>query len=167
MRYEFFDALGNWLKDTSLSAFVLENKWVWPASETIHFIGLALLIGAVGVVDLRMLGIAKELRFSALHRLVRWGVVGFILNLITGVLFFVGAPFQYIHNIAFQLKLLFMLLAGVNVLIFYFTVFRQAEALQPGEDAPPGAKWIAATSLFLWFGVMFWGRMLPFIGQAF
>jgi uncharacterized membrane-anchored protein len=102
-----------------------------------------------------------------LHRLVRWGVFGFILNLITGALFFVAAPFQYIHNIAFQLKLIFMLLAGVNVLIFYVTVYRQAEALQPGEDAPAAAKWIAVTSLFLWFGVMFWGRMLPFIGQAF
>jgi hypothetical protein len=130
--------------------------------------GLAMLIGAVGLVDLRMLGMAKGLPFAALHKLIPWGVAGFVINLITGFLFFAGDPFQYINNIAFGLKVLFILLAGLNMIAFYATgAFRTAEALGPGDDAPMSAKLIAASSLFLWIGVMYLGRMLPFIGNAF
>jgi hypothetical protein len=68
----------------------------------------------------------------------------------------------------FWAKIAFILLAGVNVLLFYVSgIFQAVETLGAGEDAPRGAKAIAATSLFLWVGVMFWGRMLPFLGVAF
>jgi hypothetical protein len=73
-----------------------------------------------------------------------------------------------VHNIAFGLKLLFIVLAGANVLLFYATgLHRKVDAVGPGEDVPMVAKVVGATSLFLWFGVMYWGRMLPFIGEAF
>jgi hypothetical protein len=156
-----------WLKSTKLSWFVIHYPWVWPASETLHFIGLALLVGIVGTIDLRMLGMAKNMPFRPLHRLLPWAIAGFAINLMTGILFFAGDPFQYIHNPAFQLKLLFILLAGLNVLVFYLTTFKSIQDLEPGEDAPLRAKVVAATSLFLWIGVMVWGRMLPFIGNAF
>ena len=84
------------------------------------------------------------------------------------MLFFVGAPSQYVTNIAFLLKMLFIGLAGVNVILFYVTgLYRRIDSLPAGADAPMAAKLIAATSLFLWLGVLFWGRMLPFIGNAF
>jgi hypothetical protein len=64
--------------------------------------------------------------------------------------------------------MLFIALAGTNVLAFYFTgIFRTVEKLGPGEEAPGSAKVIAAVSLFLWIGVMYLGRMLPFLGDAF
>jgi hypothetical protein len=156
-----------WLKSTEVSRFVNHYSWVWPASETLHFIGLALLVGTISLLDLRMLGVAKSLPLAPLHRLVPWGVAGFVINLLTGLLFFIAAPEQYVHNVAFQFKLIFMMLAGVNVFIFYLAVFRRVENLRPGEDAPFPAKLIAGTSLFLWVGVMYLGRMLPFIGNAF
>ena len=112
------DVLAKWLVTTRLSAFVTGRPWVWPASETLHFIGLCLLVGAVGLMDLRMLGVARRIPFAPLFRLVPWGVLGFLINLVTGITFFVGNPFQYIHNIAFGYKLVFMALAGVNVLVF-------------------------------------------------
>jgi hypothetical protein len=79
---------------------VIHYPWVWPASETLHFIGLALLVGIVGTIDLRMLGMAKNMPFRPLHRLLPWAIAGFGINLITGILFFAGDPFQYIHNLA-------------------------------------------------------------------
>ena len=95
-------------------------------------------------------------------------MLGFVINLVTGITFFVGNPFQYIHNIAFGYKLVFMALAGVNVLVFYATgLFRTLVLLGPGDDAPVLAKVIAATSLLLWIGVMYMGRMLPYIGNSF
>ena len=157
-----------WLEATSVSRAVTYYSWIWPTCETLHFIGLALLIGNVGVLDLRLLGAVKRLPVAPLNRLIRWGVLGFIINLVTGIIFFVGAPSQYVTNIAFALKLIFMALAAVNLAVFHLCgVARAVDTLGPGDDAPVSAKIIAATSLFLWVGVMFWGRMLPFIGDAF
>jgi hypothetical protein len=157
-----------WLASTRLSGFVTGHSWVWPACETLHFMGLALLIGNVGLLDLRLLGVAKQLPLVPLSRFVRWAVLGFVINLLTGIMFFAGNPFQYINNVAFGWKIAFIMLAGVNVLLFYVTgVFRKVEALRPGDDAPISAKIIAAASLFLWVGVMYMGRMLPYIGNSF
>jgi hypothetical protein len=157
-----------WLKHTNFSWAVTHYAWIWPACETLHFIGLALLVGIVGILDLRMLGLAKRLPIGPLHRLVPWAVLGFAINTITGIFFFAGDPFQYINNIAFQLKILFIGLAGMNMAMFYITgIFRKTEVMGPGDDAPLSAKIIAGSSLFLWLGVMYLGRMLPFLGDAF
>jgi hypothetical protein len=161
------DAFAYWLEHTTLAYWITQIPWVWPAGETLHFIGMALLIGAVGTVDLRMLGVAKGFPFAPLHQLVRWGIFGFVVNLITGVMFFIGIPTQYVHNQAFFWKMVFIALAGVNVLVFYVTTFHKIEDMGPGEEAPRSAKIIAGTSLFLWAAVMYMGRMLPFLGNAF
>jgi hypothetical protein len=165
---DYVVAFSKWLKGTELSWAVTHYAWIWPACETLHFIGLALLVGVIGMVDLRMLGVGKNLPIGPLHRLIPWGVAGFVINTITGFLFFAGDPFQYIHNAAFQLKILFLALAGINVAVFYLAgIFRYAESAGPGEDAPLSAKLVSASSLLLWFGVMYMGRMLPFMGNAF
>ena len=158
-----------WLHDTPLGWAASGGwPWLWPACEALHFMGMALLIGAIGLLDARMLGLFKGLPIGALERLVPWGVLGFVINLVTGFVFFAGAPSQYTNNIAFGLKMLFVLLAGVNVSLFYFTgLSHRVDRLGAGEDAPIAAKLIAGASLFLWFGVLYWGRMLPFIGNAF
>ena len=161
------ESLGIWLKTTRLSSFVITYPWVWPTCETLHFIGLAMLIGTVWILDLRMLGVAKALPIAPMRRLLRWGVAGFIINFVTGSLFFIGTPYQYIGNIGFYLKMVCVALAGVNVLIFYLTVYHRVERLEPGEDAPFPAKLIAAASLLLWLGVMSFGRLLPYFGNSF
>jgi hypothetical protein len=161
-------AFSTWLKTTQLAWAVIHYPWVWPAAETLHFIGLAMLIGVIGLMDLRLLGMAKRLPFAPLHALLPWAISGFAICALTGVVFFAGDPFQYIHNRIFGFKLLFIFLAGANILIFYLTgVFRDVEALAPGDDAPFTAKVIAGVSLLLWIGVMYFGRMLPFLGEAF
>ena len=141
-------------------------KWFWPASEAVHFIGLCLLFGVVLVVDLRMLGFMKGLPFSALHRLLPWGVLGFGVNVATGMLFFIGAPPTfYVTNSIFFWKLALILVAGVNAL--YFTVFDQAWTLEAGDTPPVAARVAAASGILLWVGVIFCGQMLPFIGHSF
>ena len=162
-------AFSTWLHATKLSWAVAGGvPWIWPLCEILHFMGLALLMGVVGVLDLRMLGVAKALPLGPLQRLMPWAIVGFVINLITGFLFFAGDPFQYIHNIAFAFKLLFIGLAGVNLMLYYVTgLYRRVDGVGAGQDVPAVAKLAAAASLFLWIGVMYWGRMLPFIGNAF
>lgn len=158
-----------WLETTRLSHLMAGGwKWGWPTCETLHFIGLSMLLGCIGVVDLRMLGVGKSIPGGPVHKLVPWAVAGFSINAITGVLFFIGAPHQYIKNVAFLFKMLFLVVAGINILLFYATgMLKRVEAIGPGEDAPIGAKVISAVSLFSWLMVLYWGRMLPFVGNAF
>jgi hypothetical protein len=148
-----------------VGSFVMKHTWIWPTCETLHFIGLSLLFGITAVIDFRVLGMMKGAPFAALHRLLPWGVMGFGVNLGTGMLFFVADPGQYTHNVPFQWKIVLILLAALNLL--YFTVFDTPWFLKAGEDAPAMAKLVAASALFLVVGVMFCGRMLPFLGDAF
>ncbi|MCU1336077.1 MAG: hypothetical protein JWO19_1658 [Bryobacterales bacterium] len=141
-------------------------KWGWPASETAHFIGLCLLFGVVLLVDLRMLGFLKGIPFSTLHRLLPWGVLGFGVNVVTGILFFIGAPPDfYVNNPVFIWKLALILVAGANAL--YFTVFEQAWTLGANDTPPVAAKVAAASGILMWVGVIFCGQMLPFFGHSF
>jgi hypothetical protein len=167
MRFEIIDAFAKWLGATRASAMVLASPVAWPACETLHFIGLALLIGTVFALDLRMLGVFKGLSIGGLHRLSRWGIVGFSICFLTGLVFFVGAPSQYIRNPIFYLKLLAIVLAGVNALVFEFKILPEMTDLGPDSVAPYSAKLTAAVSIVLWICVMFFGRMLPFLGEAF
>ena len=141
-------------------------KWGWPASETVHFIGLSLLFGVVLLVDLRMLGFMKAIPYSTLHRLLPWAVLGFGLNVVTGILFFIGAPPDfYMTNPTFIWKLALILVAGANAL--YFTVFDQAWTLGAGDTPPAAARIAAVSGILLWTGVIFCGQMLPFFGHSF
>jgi len=153
------------LKGSIIKSWVGRTLWLWPACETLHFIGLSLLFGVVVIVNLRMLGVITNVSFASLHRLLPWGILGFCINLLTGMLFFIGTPDQYTRNLAFHWKMVFMVLAGLNVL--YFTLFDQPWAVKSGDDAPLSAKVVAVATIFLWIGVMYFGRMMPFIGNSF
>jgi hypothetical protein len=140
---------------------MLISKWWWAFIMDLHFIGLALLIGAVGVLNLRLLGFPKRLPVAPLHRLMPWAMAGFGINLLTGLMAFMGMPSYYTFNIAFWLKILAILLVGLNLAVFYLTdVFRTVGRLGPGEDAPVFAKLIAGTALLLWFAVITLGRYI-------
>lgn len=159
-----------WLDWPSLVTF-MSLPWAWPLSETFHYFGLCLLLGTIGMFDLRVLGFGKGLPMSKLKHLIPWGVFGFILCVITGLLFVLGFAANLPDDNAYdvikrdgflQLKLIFMLLAGFNLWAFYLTGSAQAvDALGPNDEAPAKAKIIAATSLFLWMSVIALGRMIP------
>jgi hypothetical protein len=140
----------------------MDYRWTWPISESLHFCGLALMVGTVGTFDLRLLGLVKGLSPDALHRSIRLGLVGFAISVITGSLFIFGQPDQYFYNDAFKVKVVCLTLLGINVCAFYWLEARQVLALGPGDDAPLRAKAIAAISLTLLVAIMCAGRMLTF-----
>jgi hypothetical protein len=165
----YITLFSQWLGTTSLSNIVADSRWIVPASQVVHFFGLALLFGMAAMLDLRMLGLGKGIAIGEFsRRMIPWAGAGFLLNVITGFIMFAGAPYMFSHNRAFGFKMLFIAVAGLNVLVFYVTgIARKVEALGSGDDAPWSAKVIAGSSLFIWVGVMFWGRMLPFLGNSF
>jgi hypothetical protein len=150
-----------------LAQVVNDYDWVWPICEMLHFIGMALLIGTVGLLDLRILGFAKGVPIARLEKLVPLGVLGFALNLATGLIFvtgnIAGGPMAYLGNLAFQIKMLLILIAGLNLVAYYFTgIARAAAAVPATSDAAPAAKVVAVVSLLAWFGVIYFGRMIMY-----
>jgi hypothetical protein len=150
------------LRTTPVGRFMRLSPWAWPVMESLHFMGMSVLIGTIGLFDLRLLGFARGIPFAALHRLIPLGIAAYTLQILTGLCFLSGTPDQYLWNPAFRFKVTFMLVAGLNVLFFYSRVFRRLQ--QAGADsAPPlGARVAGAVSLTMWIGVMSAGRLLTF-----
>lgn len=162
------DAFSAWLQATALSQLIVSNTWIWPAAETLHFIGLALLLGIVGLLDLRLIGFFRPAPIAAIRELVPFAMAGFAVNTVTGVIFFVGHPEQYVHNVAWWLKVASLAVAGLNAALFEVAVWpRLQAATHAADDTPLEAKAIGVVSIVAWLGVLYWGRMLPFVGDAF
>ena len=155
------DALLGFSQATGIFAF-MNSTWGWPVIESLHFLGLCLLIGTVGVFDLRMLGIGKGIDYAELHKLVPFGVAGYLLNVITGKMFLSTAPDQYLFNPAFQTKLFFMLIAGINMLVFYATTVNQVKNTNGQLALSSRAKIIGAISLLSWCVIITCGRLITY-----
>lgn len=155
----------SWITAASVQALVTENVWLWPALEALHFIGLWLLFGVVLLVNLRMLGMMKPVSFPALHRLLPWSVLGLAINIISGMMWVIATPEQYMTNTSFFWKIGFLLLAGFNLL--YLTTFEEAWKVGANENPSFWNKAIAFSAIACWVCVMYFGRMLPFLGNAF
>ncbi len=141
---------------------LMHTAWGWPIAESLHFVGLTMLMGSIGVFDLRLLGVGQAIPIAAMHRFIRWGLVGFGLNVLTGTLFLMTEPDQYVYNPSFQFKVLCIALAGLNALVFYATSYRQVTSSGAEHKAPPRARMIGALSLTLWIAVIVAGRLLTF-----
>ena len=140
----------------------MNSPWGWPTAESIHFLGLCLLIGCVGVFDLRMLGIGRGISYVQMHKLVKVGVFGYVLNVTTGIMFLTTAPDQYLFNPAFQSKLLFMLVAGFNMLWFYAHHSVSVKMTDSVASLTYRVKAIAMISLLCWMAVIICGRLITY-----
>ena len=147
-----------------ISDYLVNSPWAWPAAETVHFLGMSLSLGVLLAVNLRILGVMPRVAFADVHRLLPWALLGFGANLITGMLFFVALPAQYIQNVPFYWKVGLLLIAGANFL--YLTVFTKAWSTT-GLRANLADKAMAIGSIVAWLGVLYAGRMLPYLGNAF
>ncbi|MEI7931922.1 MAG: DUF6644 family protein [Alphaproteobacteria bacterium] len=142
---------------------IMNTDWGWPIAEILHYFGLSLLFGSVGLYDLRVLGVARGIPVGAIGKLIPFGVFGFCVNLITGVMFYLSAPGNYTYSPAFHVKVICMFIAGVNVLVFYNTALaKRTNAVGAGENAPWSSKAVALISFTAWCGVLAGGRFLGF-----
>ena len=154
--------LVHWYANASpLIATFMRSKWGWPFAESVHFLGLSMLVGCVGVFDLRLLGFGKKIPIAALHKLIPWGLLGFAINVSTGSLFLLTEPDQYFYNPSFQFKVLFIMIAGLNALLFYVTSWGRVNA-DGTINAPRAGKVAAVISLSCWISVIVCGRLLTF-----
>ncbi len=150
----------------SLNSWIQATYWLWPVLEILHFGGLSLLLGGLLVIDLRMAGHFRAFDPVATHRLLPFVILGFGINLITGILFFYGDPLRYSVNIGFQIKMGLVVLAGLNAALYYWKVSPIMQGWDENTVSPPIAKFVAYTSLAVWTGVLLCGRLIPYVGTG-
>ena len=155
-----------WVESTRISKALFDITWLWPLCESLHFVGLCMLIGGAGLLDLRLLGLFRGVALRDVKALMPWAIGGFAVNAMTGTLFLIMQPHLYLTSGVWWWKFSFIGIAGLNAAFFETRLARPALALDPHADMPGRLKIVGALSLFSWFAVLYCGRMLPYLGTG-
>jgi hypothetical protein len=155
-----------WLEATRLSKGLFGTTWLWPACESLHFLGLCVLIGGAGFLDLRLMGFFRGVALRDVKAFMPWATAGFVVNLVTGGLFLVMQPHLYLASPVWWFKVAFIGLAGLNAAFFEMRLSEGALALSPEADMPLSLRLVGGLSLISWFAVLYCGRMLPYLGTG-
>ena len=138
--------------------------WAWPSMEAAHFVGMAVLFGVVLLVGLRVLGVARNVPYSAVHRLLPLGALALLVNIVTGMFFFIADSGRYVAMDGFPPKIIWLMVGGLAIV--YFTIFDDIWDVKSDQDAPPRAKAMAALTMVSWACVLVFGRLLPYYGDG-
>ena len=154
-----------WLDQTSVGSAIRQSLWLFPAIETMHLLGMAALLATITLLDLRLMGLAaRDQPISKMSaRLIPWAWLAFAVQVITGTLLFSSEAVKIYGNPAFRLKMLLLLLAGGQALIFQTLVPRKLTAWDDRPALPVAAKVIGLTSILLWLGIVTAGRFIGFV----
>jgi hypothetical protein len=151
----------SWLQATPFATAVADTLWAYPVLETMHTLGMAMLIGALGLINLRVLGFKPELPLVGTQTLLPLAWLGFTFNAISGTALFTSDAIYFFSSYTFRIKLLLIVLGGVNAAVLGRRIFREPAA-GGGRAASTGAKWLAAASLVFWFGAIVAGRLIAY-----
>lgn len=147
-----------------LAVAMRHDLWLYPVVEIIHISGFVVLVGSIAMLDLRLLGLSCRLPVRDLARhVLPWSLGALLLIIPTGLLMFMTHATDFLINRAFQLKLLLIMLAGINAAAFHMGVFRYAGQWHADAAPPVSARLHAGFSLMLWFGVIACGRLLAYV----
>lgn len=157
-------ALLVWLESSGFAAAMRQWLWLYPIVEIVHVTGIALLVGSIAMLDLRVLGLSRTLPLDRLARhVLPWSLTGFVIIVLSGSMMFSAHATEFWGNPAFAVKMTLIALAGLNALWFHFGALRNITT--DGSSAPPPAKAkvAAGVSLLVWIGVISCGRLLAYL----
>jgi hypothetical protein len=155
------------LEASGLGQAMRQWLWLYPAVETVHIVGIALLFGSIAVLDLRLLGLSRSIpvRRLAAH-VLPWTAGSFLLIVPSGLMMFTAHASEFIQSEVFVLKMLLIMAAGLNAALFHAITFRTVDVWDAQEmrklAPPPSARLSAAVSLVLWVAVIACGRLLAY-----
>lgn len=151
-----------WLQNTSLAIFVAETLWAYPLLETLHTLGMALLLGVLGLINLRVLGYKPVLPLIGTADLLPIAWLGFTINALSGLLLFTSDAVNFFMSNTFRVKILLIVLAGINAVILGRKVFDPAYADNAEQTVTSGARAIAGSSLVFWIVAVICGRIYAY-----
>jgi hypothetical protein len=162
---DFILSICTWLEQTGVGTTIRDSTWIFPVIETIHIFGIVLLVGATAVLDLRLLGWTlrdKSVSKMALQFLP-WAWVGFLTQVLTGALLFVSEATKMYNNPGFQVKMVLIVIAGINALIFHAMAYQSIDKWEYDRVGPLSARAAGLISIVLWFGIVAAGRWIAYI----
>lgn len=152
------------LEQSSLGGVMRHSLWTYPIVEVVHIVGLAILVGAVVLFDLRLLGFSPTVSVRALERhLLPWAWTALLLVVPSGVAMLSAHATDFAANPALRVKLVLIAFAGINALAFHAGVFRSVSTWDQHQPTPAAAKASALLSLALWLGVITCGRLIAYL----
>ena len=151
------------LEDSGMATTIRNSSYLFPSLEAVHVMALGLMLGTITVVDLRLLGLASRGRSAGRvsSEVLKWTWAAFAVVAVSGFIMFTTNARVYAHNTAFLIKLVLLVLAGINMTVFHLTAERTIDRWDR-QAAPPIGKAAAALSLALWVAVVFAGRVVGF-----
>lgn len=153
----------NWLEDTSWAVSIRQSMWLYPALEVVHIAGIAVLVGAAFMFDLRLLGFSKNLPVSGLSRhLLPWSRRGLLLIIPSGILLFITNAKTLGADPTFWLKMILLVVAALNVLVFHRFIFKLHPDPKIQGELPFPAKISAFVSITVWIAIIACGRLLAY-----
>ena len=151
------------IEASALGEAMRKSLWLYPSVEIVHIVGIALLMGSIAVLDLRLLGLSRSLPVRRLaSHVLPWTIGSFVLIVPSGLAMFVAHAGDLIANPVFALKICLIMAGGINAAVFHAAVFRGAAAWDVDAMPPPAARACAALSLLLWISVIACGRLLAY-----
>ena len=156
--------LCEWLERTRWSIALHESVYAYAIVESIHVWALCLFVGFAAMLDLRLVGATfRRVPVSELAaRLLPWMRVGFAVMVVSGILLFYAIPVRSYHNVFFRLKLVLLVLAGLNVWLFHSGIYRRVATWDFDVRPPRQVRIAGALSLLLWVAIIFSGRMIAY-----
>jgi len=159
------DNLWSAIEASDLGTTIASSEWMFPTIETFHVIAIVTVIGAILIMDLRLLGLTSRNRTVAAVEKdtipLTW--VAFALAVVTGLLLFVSKATTYMANPYFLWKMVLLALAGINMLVFQRIISKGRDRWgAPGMPTPAAAKIAGLLSLGFWTIIPFCGRVIGF-----
>ena len=153
-----------WLASTKWSIALHESLYMYPVVETLHVLSLLLFVGTVAFVDLRLLGwVFREISVSRVTaRLIPWTIAGFVIAAATGALLFYAIPVRTYLSIFFRIKVIMLIVAGVNTALFHRRMNQGAVEWDRDPTPPLRTRVTGAVSLVSWATVIVTGRMIAY-----
>ena len=147
-----------------MSATLRDSLWLFPAIETVHLFGIVALVGSTSILDLRLMGftLAGTPVPKLARRVLPWAWLGFGIQAATGFFLFAAEASRVYLNPAFRFKMLMLVAAGLNALLFHVMTSRSAAQWEGRSTTPMSAKIAGLSSLALWFAIVIAGRMIAY-----
>jgi uncharacterized protein DUF6644 len=152
------------LESSGIATRIRDSLYLFPLIESFHVIGLTLVFGTILIVDLRLLGLASTRRpmTRVTSDIIKWTWAAFLLTATTGFLMFITNANVYYHNFFFRTKIVLLVVAGANMLVFELTSGRTLYRWDTEAGASFAGKAAAVLSLVLWITIIFMGRWIGF-----
>lgn len=154
-----------WCEGTYLGASVRNSEWLFPFIESIHMLGIIALVGSSTLLDLRLLNrgfLRHQPASQVTSRLLPVMWASFAVMLVTGALMFLSEATRCYESVSFRVKMILLLIVGLNAVLFHFTAYRKIEKWESTPSTPGSAKLAAWVSLVLWLCIIVAGRGIAY-----